>query len=88
MVDKHYETRQKSHIKELEAIFKDIEKQGWRIIKNNCHWRLYPPDVDKDILIVSSTPRPLDETIKKIKKDLEKRGARLSTGGVSFWRDY
>jgi hypothetical protein len=43
--------------KEVNKLVKKAVKQGWRVEKNNTkHIMFYPPDIDKGIVTVSSTP--------------------------------
>jgi len=50
-------SKQLSSNKEVNKLVKKAVKQGWRVEKNNTkHIMFYPPDCDKGIVTVSSTP--------------------------------
>lgn len=62
--------------KELAAIFRKLEEQGWRVeLSRSCHWRCYSPD-GKAILGMGSTPGAYT-AMKNFKAQLRRAGAKL-----------
>jgi hypothetical protein len=50
-------SKQLSSNKEVNKLVRKAVKQGWRVEKGNAnHIMFYPPDLDKGIVTVSSTP--------------------------------
>lgn len=56
---------------------KQLAKQGWRILCNKGHYKCYPPNKEKEIVIISSTPREWFITKRKVINDLRKSGANI-----------
>jgi hypothetical protein len=62
--------------KELAAIFRQLEAQGWRVVlSRGCHWRCYSPD-GSTIVGTGSTPGAYT-AMKNFRAQLKRAGAKL-----------
>lgn len=57
--------------KEIKALIKDLEDQGWRVVlARSGHYKAYPPDKRQDMVVMPSTPsdhRSLKNTIRDLR---------------------
>ena len=62
-----------SHIKEIREFIKEVEKQGWTVVKTNGdHLKWISPT--GDFVISSSTPSDRRRFFMQLNKDLAKKG--------------
>ncbi len=61
---------------DLDRILAELLRQGWRVERGGGgHWKCWPPDKAKRMVVVSSTPSD-QGAIRKIIHDLRRSGFR------------
>ncbi len=61
---------------DLDRVLEELLRQGWRVERGGSgHWKCWPPDKTKRMVVVSSTPSD-QGAIRKIIHDLRRSGFR------------
>jgi predicted RNA binding protein YcfA (HicA-like mRNA interferase family) len=60
--------------KEIKALIKDLEAQGWRVVlARSGHYKAYPPDKGQDMVTMPSTPSD-HRSMRNTMRDLRHSG--------------
>lgn len=59
--------------KKIRELISSAEAQGWRVVYGNKHIKCYPPEVDRGLVVISTTPSD-KRAYRNIKSDLERKG--------------
>lgn len=57
--------------KEYKEIIRELERQGWRLVRGTRHWKAFPPDKKKPMVTIPGTPsdyRSIKNTIAQLRR--------------------